>query len=59
MTDLQNTLIELTNNGQTFKCKPIDTGWVIITLTKDNGDIMAIIDFDKDQQKRTYINSIN
>ena len=54
MTDLQNTLIELTNNGQTFKCKPIDTGWVIITLTKDNGDIMAIIDFDKDQQKRVY-----
>ena len=59
MTDLQNTLIELTNNGQTFKCKPIDTGWVIITLNEDNGDIMAIIDFDKDQQKRTYTNSIN
>ena len=59
MTDLQNTLIELTNNGQTFKCKPIDTGWVIITLNEGNGDIMAIIDFDKDQQKRTYTNSIN
>ena len=49
MTDLQNTLIELIDKGQTFKCKPIHTGWVIITLTKDNGDIMAIIDFDKDQ----------
>ena len=52
MTDLQNTLIELANNGQVFKCKPYDGGWVIITLTKDNGDIMAIIDFDKDQHKK-------
>ena len=57
MTDLQNTLIELANNGQTFKCKAYYNEWVIITLNEDLS-IMAIISFDKDQQKKTYTDSI-
>lgn len=49
MTDLQNKLIKLSNNKQSFKCTPFEDSWSIIVTDKTTGNITESLAFDKDQ----------
>ena len=54
MTDLQNKLIELSKNGETFKCTPFEDSWSIIVYSKGTGMIIDCIEYAADQSQIKY-----
>ena len=49
MTDLQNKLIQLSKDKETFKCTPFKCSWSIIVTDKITGKITDALAFDEDQ----------
>ena len=54
MTDLQNKLIQLSKNKESFKCTPFEDSWSIIIVDKITAQMIDYIEYDENQNRIEY-----